>query len=278
MPGLGDLPLEVLLLILGFAPDLVSLHEFIRTSSWISEAFDFDPVRIVEKVIQRQLPQLQKLQGIPVPSEYERWLQELQGIIVDSSEIPSLWYPSSSKGEGLPIPSSRGPRFLCLTAYRIQQLEHICLATLLDNMHQRTLTKPEDPNFMFRAVCGAETLNAFITDTLLTPATSFRLMAWWAPSPEERFRVRRALWKLMVYWNLRAIDDDILTPSHLASVKAGLLHFLRDHRFLAQKWEVLNPIVGPSKPSEPRIPSGEPEELWCVAAAVQGFLNRHCRP
>jgi hypothetical protein len=98
------------------------------------------------------------------------------------------------------VAGTPGPRYLLLTAYRIEHLQHICLVTLLQNIHELTFFKPEDGKLKLKP---GDALKQFRPGVPFTPA------AWWSPSWIERFRVERSLWKLMIYWNIRAIHHGL---------------------------------------------------------------------
>lgn len=250
------LPFEVLLLILHSAPDLPSLYNLICASARVNAAFEFDAAHILDKAINRSIPEFKHLArmisilgslniktGLDVqsdsssPMNFDLLVRKFASLPKDVLTTAS---PSCVFATGTP-----GPRYLLLTAYRIEHLRHICFVTLLQNIHELLFLDdgPNPDRKEFR------------------PGVFFDPAAWWSPSWAERFRIEQALWKLFIYWNIRAIDDE-LDPDENTF-----------HQYSA-KIKCISPNIGPETKSVPHVHVAR--EMACISAAVREFLG--CAP
>lgn len=59
--SLSCFPLEVLIIILRYAPDLPSIYKFICASARVNAAFQLSPARILDPVIGRSIPEFNHL-------------------------------------------------------------------------------------------------------------------------------------------------------------------------------------------------------------------------
>lgn len=97
------------------------------------------------------------------------------------------------------VKDTPGPRYLVLTAYRIEVLQYICFVSLLQNIHEVIWSiTPDD---------GQETIHYPIKQS--RTGVQFQAAAWWAPSWVEKTRIVRAYWNLFIYWNIQAISADL---------------------------------------------------------------------
>ncbi|OKL59894.1 Peptidyl-prolyl isomerase cwc27 [Talaromyces atroroseus] len=120
--GFSRLPLEVLLVILHNVTDLPSLYNLICASARANAAFNLDAAPILDKAIDRSIPQLKHLARMDGPN-------------------------------------------------------------------------PDYKEFR--------------------PGVYFNPAAWWSPSWVEKFRIERALWMLVIYWNIRVTDEELDTDEDM---------------------------------------------------------------
>lgn len=180
------LPLELLLEILQNVPDLPSLYRFICAYAKANAAFEFDPILVLKKAIDRSIPHFRHLaRMIAIMGSLNI------GIGTDMRPASDLnFYSLIAKVYSLPgdtlttaVPSNAfaantpGPRYLLLTAYRIEHLSHLCFVSLLQNIHELIFreSEPTPKSKSFR------------------PGVFFNPTAWWSPSWVERLRFERAL-------------------------------------------------------------------------------------
>lgn len=254
---------ELLIIILRHVPDLPSLYKLICASAKANAAFEIDPSRILDQVVERSIPGFKHLarmvailgslstqisphehsENPPSRPTFETLVNKYKQLPED---VLTLAPPSFAFAAGTP-----GPRYLLLTAYRIENLRHICIVTLLQNIHEYLFSSPMNGKTEKEP---GRTLKQF------RPGVSFKPAAWWSPSWVERFRVERALWKLIIYWNIRAIDPDLATDDPgFHQYNARLRH--------------ISSSIGPEMPERPASYSHEPEEMSCISVAVQEFLD-----
>ncbi|KAH8700084.1 hypothetical protein BGW36DRAFT_356760 [Talaromyces proteolyticus] len=157
--------------------DLPSLYKFICSSSQVKDAFDFDPARILDEVIDRSIPHFKHLARM---ISIMGTLNIQNGPDIQSSDLSSqpTFTALIDKFKSLPkkvlrtaLPSyafatnTLGPRYLLLTAYRIEHLFHICFVTLLQNIHE----------LIFESGPGPDRKSS-------RPGIFFEPAAWWSPS------------------------------------------------------------------------------------------------
>ncbi|QKX58184.1 uncharacterized protein TRUGW13939_05305 [Talaromyces rugulosus] len=246
------LPPELLLMILPNLPDLPSLYKFICASSIASAAFTIDAANILNDVIERSIPHFKTL---------ARVIAVIGSLDIQSKPktsrsklFDSLIAKYASLPEGMLVNDTLGARYLLLTAYRVEHLMHICITTLLQNIHEHIFTSQVDENTPFDKLCKLKSLRHGV---FFTPA------AWWSPSWVERFRVERALWKLFIYWNIRTICCD---------------NILEDDPGLSQYNEKIldiNSDIGVEK-GQDGVGPREIDEVNCVSEAIREFLD--CNP
>lgn len=251
---------ELMLIILGHVPDLSSLYRLICASAKANAAFESHPGHLLDKIIERSIPDFKHLARMvailgslsiqtspnahsgnpPSQPTFETLVNKYKNLPKDvlTSAPPSFAFTAGTPG----------PRYLLLTAYRIENLRPRCVATLLQNVHEQLFSRPvngkteEEPD---------HTLKQF------RPGVSFTPAALWYPSCIDRFWVERALWKLIIYWNIRAIDPDVATVHP-------------DFRRYSVKIRHISPSIGPEMNS---VHLYESEEMNCVSAAIQEFLD-----
>jgi hypothetical protein len=191
------LPLELLPMILRALPDLPSLYKFICASSIVNAAFTIDAANILNEIIERSIPHFKPLaRVISVIGSLDI---QTRSKAPRSKIFNSLIAKYKCLPEGMLTNDPLGARYLLLTAYRIEHLQHICFTTLLQNIHEHIFTSHVDEN---TPPDKLSELRSFQRGVFFKPA------AWWSPSWVERFRIERALWKLFIYWNIRAISYD----------------------------------------------------------------------
>lgn len=259
----AHLPPEVLLIILRNIRDLPSLYKFICASAQANAAFTIDAAHILHEIIERSIPDFQPL---------ARMISILGSLDIQNSfnaRSSNASRPTFNmvvaKYRSLPedvltkavasfsfMTGTSGPRYLLLTAYRIEYLQHICFTTLLQNIHELIFISPVNKHIITSQV---HTLKHF------RPGVFFKPAAWWSPSWVERFRIERALWKLFIHWNIRAIQSETIVDDP-------------DFCQYNEKLEYLSPSIGPA-PTKYFTPH-EVEEMNCVSASVCEFLG--CEP
>lgn len=252
--SLSCLPLEVLTIIVEFVPDLPSVYKIICASAGANAAFQLSPARILDSVIERSIPEFKHLARMIA----------IIGTFSATSSDPTFEMLVNKYNNELPedvLTTARasfafatgtpGPRYLVLTAYRIEILQHICFVSLLQNVHEAIWAIPftdiKDP--------GCRPIKS--KNNVL-----FRAAAWWSPSWAEKMRITRAYWKLMIYWNVQLLCPDLEeTDDYLFS----------RYRALIQK---ISPCIGPyMKPESIWNIHHEIEEMKCVQAATHEFLS-----
>lgn len=243
--GFSRLPLEVLIIILQHAPDLPSIYKFICASARVKEAFEIDSANILDGAIERSIPEFKHLARIvaifgsfssstkPTYDEFLREFQELPKDVLTTAPA-SFAFPTRKPGF----------RYLLLTAYRIETLRHICFITLLENIHELMWSMPpKSGRSLKRSRAGV----------------FFQGAAWYPPSWVERVRVERALWKLVIYWNVCAICQDFRDDDY-------------DFRLYSAKIRHTNPKIGPSIKSFTSY-QHQVEEMRCILSTTQELLG-----
>ncbi|QKX59184.1 uncharacterized protein TRUGW13939_06316 [Talaromyces rugulosus] len=160
------LPMEVLIMILQQAPDLSSTYAFICASSTAKATFEIDPARILDAVLERSTPDIKHLE------------------LTEKYKARPLGETTKEFAAG-----TQGPRYVLLTAYRIEILQEMCLITLLRNFHD--------------LIQGNERVDGDQS------SYGFSSPSFWPPSVGEKIRVVTLLWKLMINWNICTICEDI---------------------------------------------------------------------
>lgn len=199
-----SIPPEILLMIMEVMPDLASLYNIICASPCAAAIFDRNPTRYINQIIQDSLPYELR--------PYPRWIAVIASLGSDASPYyteqgtPAGFigryrefqnhsdflyvFPELDEAEPLvrELAGTPGPRSVLVAAHRIQQLENICLASMLARLHEvepgrpRQGKRPEEPRpehfiLELEELCGPQALRA--------------------PSWVERIRVREALWQIM---------------------------------------------------------------------------------
>lgn len=248
------LPLEVLITILRYAPDLPTIYKFICASAHANAAFNIDPAYILDAAIERSTPEFKHsarmiaILGTLASSPN----LSFKGLVDRYRNLPEDILSTAPASYAF-VTGTPGPRYLVLTAYRIEVLQYIAFISLLRNIHEVIWSiSPED---------GQETYHYPIkqcrTDII------FQAAAWWAPSWVEKMRIVRAYWNLFVYWNIRAISPDLATVRD-------------DWKFSIYRTAIrsINPCVGPHYiNAQQHYLSHEIEEMKCVLAATRDFFG-----
>lgn len=132
------LPLDVWIIILRYSPDLPTIYKFICASANASAAFNIDSPHMLNAAIERSIPDF----------KHEARMVAILGTLLASSSNSTFEslvhaYKSLPKEVLSTAPAScafmkgtPGPRYLVLTAYRIETPQHICFVSLLYNIHE----------------------------------------------------------------------------------------------------------------------------------------------
>ncbi|PCH01099.1 Hypothetical protein PENO1_044820 [Penicillium occitanis (nom. inval.)] len=198
------LPLEVLIIILRQAPDLSSIYNFTHASAKASAAFEIDPVHILDDTIEHSIPDFKHLArmvailgALNVPPPYNTQnscerptFETLVNNFRSFDEDVLTTAPSSSWAF---IAGTPGPRYLLSIAERIHTLQYLCLATLLVDIHELIFPIHNSGEGRYNNPRGWNQRK----DRYSGPGITFEPAAWWSPSYVERYRVERALWKLL---------------------------------------------------------------------------------
>jgi hypothetical protein len=252
-----NLPLDVWIVILRYAPDLSTVYKLICASAHASAAFNIDPPYIFHAAIERSIPEF----------KHEARMVAILGTFLASSSSSSSNFTFESLVCGyknLPrevlstapascafLKGTPGPRYLVLTAYRIATLQHICFVSLLHNIHEALWSILPDTEIF-----------DYCTTKKSKAGVYFQAVGWWSCSWVEKTRITRAYWNLIIYWNIQEICPDLMTPD--------------DYDFSAYRATIkrIDPSFAPysSKPF-----SANPlEEMKCVLGATRDFLDvRH---
>lgn len=252
--SLSCLPLEVLTIILQHAPDLPSIYKFICASASVNAAFQLSPARVLDPVIERSIPEfkhLARMIGIigtfsatsPRPT-FEKLVNQYNNELPE--DVLTTAPASFAFATGTP-----GPRYLVLTAYRIEILQHICFVSLLQNI--------------IATIWWIPFTDKRKPDSCLIKSKSnicFGAAPWWSPSWAEKMRITRAYWKLMIYWNIQLICPD--------------LDEMEDYLFSHYRAKItdITPCIGPLVMQDNVWNTHhEIEEMKCVQAATHEFLS-----
>ncbi|KAF3398703.1 hypothetical protein DPV78_006891 [Talaromyces pinophilus] len=248
------LPLEVMIMILQYAPDLASIYKIICVSASANAAFQIDSTCILENAIERSIPEYKHLArmiailGSYLASSPHPTFEELVDTYHNLPEDVLTTAPASSV-----FRSSLGSRYLILTAYRIETLQHVCFVYLLQNIHEVVWSvESTDESHLYPLKHSKDNV-------------SFEAAAWWSPSWVEKTRITRALWKLMIYWNIQAISPIVMDDYGFSRYRGKIQH--------------LSPCIGPDLPNHNRENSfHEIEEFKCVLAATRDLLDYPYEP
>ncbi|KAJ9234592.1 hypothetical protein DTO169E5_6543 [Paecilomyces variotii] len=253
----AHLPPEVLLIILRNVPDLPSLYRFICASAQANAVFKIDAPHILDKVIKRSIPDFQPLaRMISLLGSLDIRIgfnsRRLSETVTKYGALPKDLLTKAAPSLSF-ITGTSGPRYVLLTAYRIEHLRHVCFTTLLQNIHELIFVSPVDG----RNFSDVHTLKQF------RPGVFFKPVAWWSPSWVERFRIERALWRLFMYWNIEAVHSK-------ATVQDP------DLRQYNKRIRQLSGSIIAEEQEDAKIISHRVEEMNCISAAVYEFLG--CEP
>lgn len=241
------------MMILQQAPDLSSIYALICASSRANAAFEIDSARILDAAIERSIPEFKHLTCmIAIMGSFSSSSPPTFKELVVKYKSRPRDEPKKAYAAG-----TQGPRYLVLTAYRIEILQNLCLVTLLQKFHDEVWSHERVKKFQSR------------TGLSLAPCS-------WSPSWTERRRVVRALWKLMIYWNIHAIRQDLREEED-----CWFYHYndILQH---------LSPALGPFAGSEDIEDADnveqevshdlECEEFSCVSIAAMVSLGRRDAP
>ncbi|KAH8689677.1 hypothetical protein BGW36DRAFT_441999 [Talaromyces proteolyticus] len=132
------LPLEVLIIVLQHAPDLPTIYKFICASASANAAFEISPSHILDNVIERSIPEFKHLaRMVAILGSFSASSLHLtfKNLVDKYKNLPKdmlTTAPASFAFEA----GTPGPRYLVLTGYRIEILQHICFVSLLQNIHE----------------------------------------------------------------------------------------------------------------------------------------------
>lgn len=253
--SISRLPLEIMVMILQNAPDLASIYRFICVSASANSAFQIDPASILENTIERSIPEYKHLArmiailGSYLASNPHPTFEEL---VNKYHNLPDDILTTASASSV--FRSGLGSRYLVLTAYRIETLQHLCFVYLLQNIHEVVWpVESTDESHLYPLKHSKDNV-------------SFEAAAWWSPSIVEKSRIIRALWKGMIYWNIRAICP-------LGMDDYGFSRY-------REKLEHLSPYLGPDLPNDRDGEKSfhEVEEIKCVLAATHDLLDYPYEP
>ncbi|KAI7969728.1 hypothetical protein EIK77_005848 [Talaromyces pinophilus] len=260
------LPLEVLIIILRQAPDLSSIYNFTHASAKASAAFEIDPVHILDDTIEHSIPDFKHLArmvailgALNVPPPYNTQnscerptFETLVNNFRSFDEDVLTTAPSSSWAF---IAGTPGPRYLLSIAERIHTLQYLCLATLLVDIHELIFPIHNSGEGRYNNPRGWNQRK----DRYSGPGITFEPAAWWSPSYVERYRVERALWKLVIYWNVQSVDPQLKT--------------VEDHNFTHYSLEIQRIRWDLRLPLDDIARSAEVDHMNCVSATIQEALG-----
>jgi hypothetical protein len=140
-----------------------------------------------------------------------------------------------------------GPRYLVLTASRIEILQHICFVSLLYNIHEALWPVLPDVQINYPIKNSKSGID-------------FQAVGWWSLSTMEKTRIMRAYWNLIIYWNIQEICPNLKTTAD-------------DYDFseYRAKIERIDPYFRPY--SFNRFPANPVEEMRCVLGTTRDFLT-----
>lgn len=131
------LPLEVLTIILGYAPDLPTIYKFICASSHANAAFTIDSPQILDAAIERSIPEFKHSARMIAILGTLASKPDLsfKGLVDSYKDLPTEVLSTAPASYAF-VKDTPGPRYLVLTAYRIEVLQYICFVSLLQNIHE----------------------------------------------------------------------------------------------------------------------------------------------
>lgn len=163
----------------------------INLQTRVNAAFEIDLASILDAAIERSIPEFKYLARMVAilgsfsassKPTYDEFLREFEKLPNDMLTTAPASFAFHSR--------TPGTRYLLLTANRIETLLHICFVTLLENIHELMWSMP---------------LKSGRSSKRSRAGIFFQGAAWYSPSWVERVRVERALWKLVIYWNICAV-------------------------------------------------------------------------
>lgn len=257
---LSRLPPETIFVILRHMPDLPSLYCTVCASAYANAVFENKPAPILDEVIARSRPWVKPFARVlallgsrnhhatsPNPASkptFDSFVDMFKSL---PDDVLNSGPPSSVFITGTP-----GPRYLLLTAYRIDQLWHIVFVTLLNNIHELVYPSRDEEEGPSHVPSG---------ESEHLPGRSSMLVGSWRASLVERTRIERSLWNLMVYWNIRAIHPEIPVEE---------INYYRYDEIVRQIYPGLGFKYYDGGDSH------EVNEMDCVSAGIQSFFN--CEP
>lgn len=255
------LPLEVLITILGHARNLPTIYKFICASARANAAFNIDSPRILDAAIERSIPEFKhSARMIAILGSFTSSSDLSFKDFVDRYKKLPARILSTAPASYAFMKGTPGPRYLVLTAYRIEVLQDICFISLLQNIHE----------IVWSFEPGKEQQTCYYPIKQSKTGTQFQAAAWGAPSWVEKMRIVRAYWNLFVYWNIQAISAELAVVADdwaLSTYRTAITS--------------INPCIGPHYPLFPpsyagksRINVGhEIEEMKCVLAATRELFG-----
>jgi hypothetical protein len=254
LSSFNRLPLDVWIIILRYAPDLSTIYKFICASANASAAFSIDSPYILDAAIERSIPEY----------KHEARMIAILGTFLASSSSSSSNFTFESLVHGyknLPkevlstapascafMKGTPGPRYLVLTAYRIETLQHICFVSLLHNIHEALWPILPNTEIHKHSIKNSK------------GGIDFQAVAWWSLSEAEKTRIMRAYWNLIIYWNIQEICPDLMATSD-------------DYDFFKYRAMIkrIDPYFRPY--SFKRFSVNPVEEMKCVLGATRDFLS-----
>lgn len=253
------LPLEVLTNILNYAADLPTIYKFICASARANASFNIDSPCILDAAIERSIPEFKHLaRMIAILGTFASSSDlSFKGLVDRYRDLPADALSTAPASYAF-VKGTPGPRYLVLTAYRIEVLQNICFVSLLQNIHG-----------VIWSISPADNEEAYhYPIKQCRTGINFQAAAWWAPSWVEKMRIVRAYWNLFIYWNIRAISPDLTVIAD-------------DWRFSIYRTalKAIDPCIGPryDKTHDSRIHgfyvSHDIEEMKCVLAVTRDLLG-----
>ena len=237
-------------MILQNAPDLSSIYKTICVSASANAAFQIDAACILENTIERSIPEYKHLaRMIAILGSYLASTPNLtfEELVDKYHNLPEDILTTASAASVLR--SRLGCRYLVLTAYRIESLQHLCFVYLLQNIHEVVWpVESTDESHLYPIKHSKDNV-------------PFEAAAWWSPSIVEKSRITRALWKVIIYWNIRSICPLVMDDYGFSRYRERLQHF--------------SPCIGPDLPKNDDGEKSfhEVEEIKCVLTATHDLLD-----
>lgn len=225
MDPFQTLPAPILEMILELVDDLPSLHNLHDASPAVASLLHEDGVApvIVEAIISRTVPwhtrhlirrialirwnNTDNVNAPPVPSSWDAFV----GAYMWKEDYNSCCHECERERDRDPLPKSIPPSITCRIlslASKVRLLAHRCIHEMIDRCMTLEPSRLQDPGFQYRGDSGGfyppgTIVSEYQPARILPPRERFKPVDVGPPSWVEEQRVCRAIWRLIMFFELR---------------------------------------------------------------------------